>query len=103
ADDVAAALGSRRLVRFAANVMPAVGELDSAGVQAEIRKVFVEHVIGGVKLAARERVAAAVRMPTPSAVLEAAQAVAESGRSPLQRPVIVDLGGATTDVHSVLP
>jgi uncharacterized protein (TIGR01319 family) len=100
---VGCALGDDRLVRFANNVMPRVGELASAPAQAEIRALFVDHVIGSVKLAGNPTVARAVRMPTPAAVLRATEAIARSRRSPFERPVVVDLGGATTDVHSVLP
>ncbi|KAA0274937.1 MAG: hypothetical protein EDQ89_01230 [Acidobacteria bacterium] len=101
-DAVARALGSNRIVRFAANLMPSVGQLAGESAQAEIRALFVDHVIASVKLAARPEIASAVRLPTPAAVLRAAETIATSGLPGFERPVVVDLGGATTDVHSVI-
>jgi uncharacterized protein (TIGR01319 family) len=92
----------RRMVRFAANVMPRVGELNADAAQREIRRLFVEHVIGRGRFAATSQLAKAIRMPTPAAVLCAARVLAANGSEPLQSPVVVDVGGATTDVHSVI-
>jgi uncharacterized protein (TIGR01319 family) len=65
----------------------------------------VEHVIGRGRFASASPVAAAIRMPTPSAVLAGTQVLARLGGSDprVRAPVVVDVGGATTDVHSVQP
>ena len=98
------ALSGRPVVRFLPNVMPRVGTLAAGPVQEAIRNVFVEHVMGRGRYLSASALAGAVRMPTPSAVLAGARAVAGLGdRYPrLRRPVVIDVGGATTDVHSVL-
>jgi uncharacterized protein (TIGR01319 family) len=103
-DEIAAILGGDRIVRFARNVMPRVGELDAESAQRELRDLFVDHVIGHGRFASASAVASCVRMPTPAAVLRAAAALPATSESNLLRsPVVVDVGGATTDVHSVVP
>lgn len=97
-------LGSERLVSFTENVMPRVGELEGGPAQRAIRKLFVEHVIGRGRFSSAAPIARAIRMPTPVAVLQAAKTLAAlDGPALLRRPVVVDVGGATTDVHSVIP
>jgi uncharacterized protein (TIGR01319 family) len=91
-------------VHFVDNVMPRVGELHSSAAQSAIRNIFIEHVIGRGRFASGSDIAERVKMPTPAAVLSAAELVAELGAIDplLARPVIVDVGGATTDVYSVI-
>ena len=95
-------------VRMAENVMPRSGTLAVESAREEIRKLFMEritHVKGldGVKGMVP------VVLPTPMAVLEGIQLGAngltrESGREAEKgwgEMVVVDVGGATTDVHSI--
>jgi hypothetical protein len=64
-----------------------------------IRAVFLRHVIGGKKLSRGSRFASLVRAATPDAVLAAVELLADlSGAGVL----VVDVGGATTDVYSAL-
>ncbi|HSS34314.1 MAG TPA: glutamate mutase L [Solirubrobacterales bacterium] len=86
----------------AANVMPALGQLEIEPARAAISAAFLEHVIGGKGLSASPEFARMVRMPTPEAVLTATRLLS---RGPGQRGgvgdvLVVDVGGATTDVHS---
>ena len=84
------AAGTRAEV--APNVMPRLGEIEVDGAREAILRVFLEHVIGGKGLSASADFERMVRLPTPEAVLEAT--------SLLGATVVVDVGGATTDVHS---
>jgi uncharacterized protein (TIGR01319 family) len=97
--------GNGRIVRLVANVLPRIGEIDVNAAQGAIRELFVEHVIGRGRFASASPVGAAIRMPTPAAVLAGTQALARLGGSDprVRAPVVVDVGGATTDVHSVQP
>lgn len=97
-------LGNDRPVHFVDNVMPRIGELSSGAAQTAIRRIFIEHVIGRGRFASGSAIADRVRMPTPAAVLAAADLVGSLGvEDPvLLRPMIVDVGGATTDVYSVI-
>ncbi|HET9197872.1 MAG TPA: glutamate mutase L [Solirubrobacterales bacterium] len=79
-------------VEVAANVMPELGRLEAGGAREAILRVFLEHVIGGKGLSASPEFERMVRMPTPEAVFEATGLLGEA--------VVIDVGGATTDVHS---
>jgi uncharacterized protein (TIGR01319 family) len=82
--------------------MPALGRLEIESARQAILRAFLDHVIGGKGLSAGSDFAEMVKMPTPEAVLEATRLLArgtetEPGVGDL---VVVDIGGATTDVHS---
>jgi uncharacterized protein (TIGR01319 family) len=81
-----------------ANVLPDIGVLDPGPAREVIREVFLRHVIGGKGLSSDPRFAAALRAATPDAVLAAVEALAGS----VGDVVVVDIGGATTDVYSVV-
>jgi uncharacterized protein (TIGR01319 family) len=88
----------------APNVMPDIGRIDEEPVRAEIRELFVHHVIGGKHLSRGPAFPSLVRMPTPQAVLLATELLAR-GRGTVKGLgdlAVVDIGGATTDVHSVV-
>jgi uncharacterized protein (TIGR01319 family) len=81
-----------------ANVLPTIGVLDPLPARRAIREVFIRHVIGGKHLSASPRFAAMVRAATPDAVLAGVELLSAS----VGDVVVVDVGGATTDVYSVL-
>ena len=89
----------------AANVVPTIGVLRPEGAREAIREVFLAHVIGGKGLSRRTDFTTMVRGATPDVVLTAVELMS-AGLGP-ERPgagdvVVVDVGGATTDVHSVV-
>ncbi|RIV37393.1 glutamate mutase L [Micromonospora radicis] len=86
-------------VTVADNVLPRIGVLAPLSARAAIRQVFLRHVIGGKGLSRGGRFARLVRAATPDAVLTGVEALAEVAGGDL---VVVDVGGATTDVYSVL-
>jgi uncharacterized protein (TIGR01319 family) len=97
-------LGNGRPISFVGNVMPRIGEVNPSEAQRAIREIFIAHVMGHGRYASASTIAESVRLPTPAAVLAGAEAIAAEGANAplLARPVLVDVGGATTDVHSVL-
>ena len=99
-DEVAAVLrGGGLPVTEADNVLPDIGLLEPESARAAIRAVFLEHVIGGSRLSTDPRLRQWVRAVTPDAVLEGVGVLA---RTAAERGVVVlDVGGATTDVYSV--
>jgi uncharacterized protein (TIGR01319 family) len=98
-EEVAAVLtgGSVPLVRTD-NVLPRIGVLNPAPARAAIREVFLRHVIGGKRLSKGPRFASLVRGATPDVVLTAVELLADQLDGDL---LVVDIGGATTDVYSV--
>lgn len=89
-----------------ANVLPTIGVLDPLPARAAIRSVFIEHVIGGKHLSASPEFARMVRAATPDAVLAGVELLADgfggAGVPGAGDVVVVDVGGATTDVYSVV-
>jgi len=85
------------------NVMPEFGELNIESARAAIRKVFIERIVHAKGIDRAASRLDAVLMPTPAAVMEAARLLAEGcdGLDGLGPLVLVDIGGATTDVHSI--
>lgn len=92
----------KRAIR-ADNVMPRFGELSIDSARECIRRVFIERIVHAKGI---DRAAArfdAVLMPTPAAVMEGARLLADGSgaRKGLGDTLVIDIGGATTDVHSV--
>lgn len=104
ADEVQALLEAAGKETFvAANVMPEIGVLDIEPARAVIREIFMRRIVEAKGIAkVRDRVGD-ILMPTPTAVLQAAQLLAEGceGESGIGELVLVDVGGATTDIHSI--
>ncbi|MGI5182967.1 glutamate mutase L [Dactylosporangium sp. CA-152071] len=83
----------------AGNVLPRIGVVDPVPARAAIRDVFLRHVIGGKHLSRGPRFGRLVRMATPDAVLTGVSLHADTSGGDL---LVVDVGGATTDVYSAL-
>jgi uncharacterized protein (TIGR01319 family) len=99
-EEVASTLAARGTpVVATANVLPRIGQLDPQPARSAIREVFLRHVIGGKRLSRSRRFASLVRGATPEVVLTAVELLADHVGDDL---VVVDVGGATTDVYSVL-
>jgi uncharacterized protein (TIGR01319 family) len=104
-DDVSEVLRRRsKRVLTTDNVLPEIGRLAPAPARDAIREVFLRHVIGGKRLSTRPDFQAMVRAPTPDAVLTGVELLADGGGDvPGAGDVlVVDVGGATTDVYSVV-
>ncbi|MCL2093710.1 MAG: methylaspartate mutase accessory protein GlmL [Treponema sp.] len=84
-------------LRITANVMPVFNVLDTAPAKEAIRSLFIEKIIHAKGLSAIQKEMSAEVIPTPLAVLEAAELFS----SRFGDLVAVDLGGATTDVYSI--
>lgn len=88
----------RRFV-VAANVLPRIGVVAPEAARAAIREAFLTHVIGGKGLSRGRGFAELVRAATPDAVLRGVEVVADVAGGDL---LVVDVGGATTDVYSAI-
>lgn len=98
--DVAAVLSATgRSFTVADNVLPEIGVIAPDSARAAIRRVFLEHVIGGKGLSRGPEFGAMVQAPTPDAVLDGVAVLAEHLDGDV---MVVDIGGATTDVYSAL-
>ena len=89
----------------AANVVPEIGVLVPEPARAAIRETFLAHVIGGKRLSASPSFLDMVRGPTPDVVLTAVGMLAsglDRDHPGVGDVAVVDIGGATTDVHTVV-
>ncbi|MGE4271737.1 MAG: methylaspartate mutase accessory protein GlmL [Desulfitobacterium sp.] len=96
-------LGKGKEVIVTENVMPELGVLNVEKVRSAIREVFIKRIVDAKGLEKAKQFASPVVMPTPTAVLKAAQLIADGygDEEGLGELMLVDVGGATTDVHSI--
>lgn len=81
------------------NVYPAIDELNVEPARRVIQQVFEEHIVHAAGMEKIRQMVTGQILPTPGAVLLAAQLLYED----IGDLLIIDVGGATTDVHSVTP
>ena len=90
-------------VHICPNVMPKFGVLKIEDTQKKIREIFLNRIIQAKGLSKATALLSDIMMPTPSAVLQAMNLLAQGceGETGIGELVAVDVGGATTDVYSV--
>ena len=95
--------GNSKQVIYTDNVMPEIGVLNVASCNREIRELFMKNIIEAKGIGAARSIIKDVIMPTPSAVLEAAKLIAAGygATEGMGELIVIDVGGATTDVHSI--
>ena len=84
-------------VHIVDNVYPRVDELNIEPTRRIIQTVFEEHITKAPGMTQIRSMVGSKIMPTPGAVMQAAQLLYEE----LGDLVVFDVGGATTDLHSV--
>ncbi len=94
---------SRECERMCPNVMPKFGTINIAETQDKIREIFLRRIIKAKGLSKASSILTDILMPTPSAVLQAINLLADGceGEKGLGELIAVDVGGATTDIYSV--
>jgi uncharacterized protein (TIGR01319 family) len=85
------------------NVLPDLDRLNVEPARSCIREVFMRRIIHAKGLDKAQEFIGDILMPTPMATLKAAQLLADgAGQEPgLGELMVVEVGGATTNVHSV--
>lgn len=85
------------------NVMPKFGVLNIEPTQKQIREIFLNRIIQAKGLSKATALLSDIMMPTPSAVLQAMNLLAQGceGETGIGELVAVDVGGATTDIYSI--
>jgi uncharacterized protein (TIGR01319 family) len=85
------------------NVLPGLGRLNIEPVQEAIRRIFLERIIYAKGLDRVLNEIDGVMMPTPAAALAAAKRLSDGNglEAGMGELILVDVGGATTDLHSV--
>jgi uncharacterized protein (TIGR01319 family) len=83
-------------VEITGNVMPELNKLDIEPARGSIRNLFLRHIVRAKGMETLSRSLAAPLIPTPAAVLAAGKLLAQE----IGQLLMVDVGGATTDVYS---
>lgn len=94
---------SSKVFRLVKNVMPEIGRLEVEECREAMREVFMENIIKAKGIDKAKQYLKEILMPTPVAVLKAALLLSqgieeEEGWGEL---IVIDVGGATTDVNSI--
>lgn len=102
ADDARDILAKQSLT-VAENVMPELGTLATDSARAAIRDIFIARIVHAKGIDRAQEMFDDVLMPTPAAVMEGARLLSDGDghESGLGELLVVDPGGATTDVHSI--
>ncbi|MFD3155658.1 methylaspartate mutase accessory protein GlmL [Haloimpatiens sp. FM7330] len=89
--------------RITENVMPKLNVLNVEPSREQIRQIFMKRIVEAKGLSNAENYISGILMPTPAAVLKAARALSEGSdeEEGIGDLVVIDIGGATTDVHSI--
>jgi uncharacterized protein (TIGR01319 family) len=94
---------SSKVVKFVKNVMPEIGKLEVEECREAMREVFMENIVRAKGIDKAKHLIKDIIMPTPAAVLNAAVLIGNGveGEEGLGEIIVIDVGGATTDVNSV--
>lgn len=92
----------RKEFYVAPNIIPQVGMIDKEQVEKIIRDIFLQRIVNMKGLDKVSQILDQMVMPTPAAVLSAGELLAKgtAGQRGLGDLMIIDVGGATTDIHS---
>jgi uncharacterized protein (TIGR01319 family) len=103
AADEAREILAKQSLTVADNVMPELGILATDSAREAIRNIFIARIVHAKGIDRAQEMFDDVMMPTPAAVMEGARLLADGdGRARgLGELLVVDPGGATTDVHSI--
>jgi len=102
--DIASILESAgKYVKSTDNVMPEIDVLCVEPCRKVIREIFMSRITKAKGVDKAKKIIKNVLMPTPAAVLRAAELLAEGyeDENGLGELMVVDIGGATSDVHSI--
>jgi len=89
---------------FADNIIPNVGRLNTKMAEDIVREVFLKRIVNMKGLDKVKESLDNILMPTPSAVLSAGELLSKGTKNEkgIGELMIIDIGGATTDIHSFI-
>lgn len=95
--DIFEEAGKKDLLSIVPNVYPKVDELNIEPVRKIIHDIFEKHIIYAPGMQEVKSLVTGAILPTPGSVMEASKLLKEE----IGDLVTIDVGGATTDIHSV--
>lgn len=93
-----------KMVYTAQNVLPSLDVINVEPTQQLVREIFIAHIIKAKGLAkAQDCIGGKAIIPTPKASLQAAALLADGTKDEpgIGSLVVIEIGGATTNIHSV--
>ena len=92
-----------KIVYTSKNVLPSLDVVDVEPAQNIIRDIFISHIIKAKGLEKAQEFIGKTIMPTPKASLQAAALLAEGtdNEPGMGSLLVIEIGGATTNIHSV--
>ncbi len=102
-DEIIAIFEGKVEYHITENVMPTLNHINVEPAREVIRNIFMKQIVNAKGM---ENVASSISeilMPTPAAVLKAAQVLSmgSRGEDGIGDLAVIDIGGATTDIHSI--
>lgn len=85
------------------NVMPKLNHINVEPARETIRNIFMENIVKARGMGNVEEKISGILMPTPASVLKAASVLSKGTKNEegIGDLVVLDIGGATTDIHSI--
>lgn len=85
------------------NVMPSLNHINVEPARETIRNIFMRKIIHAKGMENIEASISGILMPTPASVLKAAEVLSMGSRDEegIGDLAVIDIGGATTDIHSI--
>ncbi len=102
-DEVKTIFSNQNNVYYTENIMPVLNEVNDQPVRETIREVFMKHIIYAKGIDKAMDLVDNDIIPTPLSVLLSAETLAcgTDNIDGIGDLIIIDVGGATTDVHSI--
>jgi uncharacterized protein (TIGR01319 family) len=102
-DEIKEIFGEKVEYYITENVMPNLNHINVDPARETIRNIFMKKIVHAKGMENVEKSISGILMPTPAAVLKAAEALSMGSRDEegIGDLAVIDIGGATTDVHSI--
>ncbi len=102
-DEIKRIFGDKITYHITENVMPTLNKINVEPARETIRNIFMKNIVKAKGMENVHNFLDGIAMPTPAAVLGAARVFSEGTEleDGIGELIVVDIGGATTDVHSI--
>ncbi len=102
-DDIKEIFGDKIEHYITENVMPNLNNINVEPARETIRSIFMKQIVNAKGMEHVEEFISEILMPTPASVLKAAEALSRGTKDEvgIGDLAVIDIGGATTDIHSI--
>lgn len=102
-DDIKEIFNNKIEYHVTENVMPSLNQINVTPARETIRGIFMKQIVNAKGMENVESLISGILMPTPASVLKAAEVLSKGTKDEegIGDLVVIDIGGATTDIHSI--